>query len=165
MPQTENRQTEIAMLADQLERSFRGGAWHGPAVSEALAGVGAAAAAARPIPSAHSIWELTRHLTTWIDVARRRAGGEVPEVAPEEDWPPTSGADEAAWTETLDALDEAHRKLLATLLDLDDGRLADPVAGSDPTLRGLLLGIVQHNTYHAGQIVLLKKAAAGGAAR
>jgi hypothetical protein len=34
------------------------------------------------------------------------------------------------------------------------------VAGSDPTVRGLLVGILQHNAYHGGQIVLLRKAGA-----
>ncbi|HSS50781.1 MAG TPA: hypothetical protein VLX28_17720 [Thermoanaerobaculia bacterium] len=34
-------------LADRLERAFRGGAWHGPAVAGALAGVEEATAAAR----------------------------------------------------------------------------------------------------------------------
>jgi uncharacterized damage-inducible protein DinB len=37
------------------------------------------------------------------------------------------------------------------------------VAGSDPTLRGLLLGLLQHNAYHTGQIVVLAKAAKGPA--
>jgi hypothetical protein len=41
---------------------------------------------------------------------------------------------------------------------LDAERLLDdPVGGSDPTVRGLLFGVVQHHAYHAGQIVLLRK--------
>jgi len=56
-------QSQSQSLADQLERSFRGGAWHGPAVAETLAGIDAATAAARPLPDAHSIWENVHHLT------------------------------------------------------------------------------------------------------
>lgn len=151
---------ESAQLADQLERAFRGGAWHGPAVREALDGVRAQTAAQRPIAGAHTIWEITHHLTTWIDIANRRASGEAPEVDTAHDWPSEPTVSEAGWQQTLAALEAAHRRLHATVLELDDARLADPVAGSDPTLRGLLLGILQHNTYHAGQVTLLVKAAA-----
>ena len=43
------------------------------------------------------------------------------------------------------------------MLTLDEKRFDQP-AGSDPTLRGLLLGLLQHNAYPAGQLVLLAKA-------
>ena len=43
------------------------------------------------------------------------------------------------------------------VLALPDERLDDPVVGSDPTVRGMLLGVLQHNAYHAGQLVFLRK--------
>jgi len=51
------------------------------------------------------------------------------------------------------------------VLALDDTRLDDAVDGSDPTLRGMLIGLLQHNAYHAGQISLARKVAAGGSGR
>jgi len=45
--------TEVERILDQFRRAFEGNAWHGPALLELLAGVGAADAAARPITSAH----------------------------------------------------------------------------------------------------------------
>ncbi len=154
---------ETSRLADQLERSFRGGAWHGPSLEEALDGVDAATAAAR-IGEAHSIAELTGHVAFWIDAARRRmAGEEIVNVPPEVDFPPDGAKDEPAWRATLAGLEQAHRRLHAALLALDDAELDGAVSGSDPTVRGQLLGILQHNAYHAGQIVVLKKARAGSA--
>jgi uncharacterized damage-inducible protein DinB len=148
-------------LADQLERAFRGGAWHGPSVSEALEDLEAATAATHPIPGAHSIVEIVGHLTTWNDVARRRIGGEsILNVPPEQDFPAGDRSSPAAWREALERLDAAHRTLHEVVLELDDGRLGDPVAGSDPTIRGLLLGVIQHSAYHAGQIMMLRKAIA-----
>src|SRR5215217_3216941 len=94
-------------LADQLERAFRGGAWHGPAVAETLAGVDAATAAARPLPGAHSIWEIVHHLTVWNEVPRRRLDGERLEDLPAgRDWPPVVDTSAAAWRAALAALDE-----------------------------------------------------------
>ncbi len=153
---------EVNLLADQLERAFRGGAWHGPAVAETLFGVDAATASLRPIPAAHTIWEIVGHVTAWTDVSRRRIEGQpIVKVPDEQDWPrPPVGeaASDDAWRAALRALEEAHRRLHLTVLTLDDGRMDDPVAGSDPTLRGLLFGLLQHQTYHAGQIAVLRKA-------
>lgn len=147
-------------LADQLERSFRGGAWHGLAVGEALAGVDEATAAARPVAGGHSIWEIVHHLTVWYEVPRRRLDGErLQDLPAERDWPAVADTSAGAWRAAQAALGGAHAALHARVLALDDSQLEDPVAGSDPTVRGMLLGVLQHNAYHAGQIVLLRKAA------
>jgi uncharacterized damage-inducible protein DinB len=155
---------EVTRLADQLERSFRGGAWHGPSVSEALEGVDATLAARRTIPGAHTIAELAAHIGFWIAEGQRRIEGTPsPSVSEAQNFPPDAAASPAAWKETLTQLEQAHRRLHSTVLALTDDRLPAAVAGSDPTTRGLLLGMVQHNAYHAGQIVLLRRAAAGHA--
>lgn len=158
--------SEAARFADQLERSFRGGAWQGPSVTEALAGVDATAAYRRPVAGAHSIGELVFHIEFWLDAARRRIEGEaVDGSVPEADWPSGvegKSASAPAWKAALARLEESHRRLHATVLALDEKRFDQPVAGSDPTLRGLLLGILQHNAYHTGQIALLAKSAAPG---
>jgi uncharacterized damage-inducible protein DinB len=154
--------SQIESLADQLERSFRGGAWHGLAVAEALAGVDEAAAAARAFAGGHSIWETVHHLTVWNEVPRRRLDGERLESLPaERDWPPVEDVSAGAWRAALAALEDAHAALHARVRDLADAQLDDPVAGSDPTVRGMLLGVLQHNAYHAGQIALLRKALGG----
>jgi uncharacterized damage-inducible protein DinB len=156
-------QVETTRLADQLERSFRGGAWHGPSLLEAVADVDAASAVARLAPAVHTIHELAWHSAFWIDASRRRIQGEEIEgLAPGVDFPPPPSDPAAAWRETLDRLEQVHRALHELVLSLEDERLEDPVSGSDPTVRGLLLGLVQHNAYHAGQIVILRKAQSGG---
>jgi len=155
---------EVTRLADQLERSFRGGAWHGPSVSEALEGVDAALAARTIVPGGHTIAELAGHIGFWIAEGQRRIEGTPsPSVSAAQNFPAEGAASANAWRETLAALEQAHRRLHATVLALTDDRLSGAVAGSDPTMRGLLLGIAQHNAYHAGQIVLLRKAAEGHA--
>lgn len=154
--------TEVDSIADLLERGFRGGAWHGPAVAEALAGLDAATAAARPLAGAHSIWEIVHHLAVWNDVPRRRLDGErLQNLPPERDWPPVTDLSADAWQAAQAALEDAHAALHARVLELAPGQLGDPVVGSDPTVRGMLLGVLQHDAYHAGQIVLLRKPQGG----
>jgi len=158
MPELLN--AERAALADQLERSFRGGAWHGPAIIEMLAGVDARLARQRPAGGGHSIFELVGHITFWLDTARKRIAGEE-DRSPEDAWPSVDDGSDEAWAAVLETLERSHCQLRGTVRDLDDDRLDDTVSHADPTVRGLLLGILQHNAYHAGQIMQIVKAAGG----
>jgi uncharacterized damage-inducible protein DinB len=150
---------EVNRIEDQLKRAFEGGAWHGPSVLEALDGVTAARAAAKPIPAAHSIWEIVHHVAAWEDAVRRRVMGEPVELSDEEDWPPVRETDDAAWTAALERLRAGHQALRRTVSKLSDVRLKEEVAGMDYTHYHLVHGVIQHDLYHAGQISLLKKGA------
>ena len=98
---------EIERILDQLKRAYEGNAWHGPSVKEALAGVTAQQAHARPLANAHSIWELARHIAVWEDAGRRRLGGDRAqiEISSPQDWPPPDDPSDAAWEEAKAALD------------------------------------------------------------
>lgn len=150
---------EVTRIEDQLKRAFEGNAWHGPAVLEVLEGVTAAQAAAKPVPGAHSIWEIVQHITAWEDTARRRLQGEPAEPTPEEDWPPLGDTGDAAWTAALERLRTGHQGLRRAVAKLSDAKLKEEVAGMDQTHYLLVHGVIQHDLYHAGQIALLRKGA------
>jgi len=133
--------------------------WHGPALTEVLGGVDAKRARTRPVAGAHSIWEIVLHITAWADIARQRILGEATgDPTPEQDWPPVSDAD-ADWPRTVERLNESHRLLAADARVLGDEPLDALVPGLEYTIHVLLHGIVEHGTYHGGQIALLKRAA------
>ena len=150
--------SETSRIANQLHRAYHGGAWHGPALAELLAGVTAKQAAARPLAGGHSIWELVLHITAWKKAVRERVLGKAIELSPREDWPPAGKASVAAWRKTLNALERAHRQLEAAVARLPDSRLKRTVPGRMHNVYFLLHGLVQHDLYHAGQVALLKKA-------
>ena len=149
-----------ALLADQLERSVHGGAWHGPALAEIVDGLGFTRAGWRPCPGFHSIAEVVGHLSFWLeDVHRHLPGATEPATEAASDWASLEPESEEDWQAALARLEAAHLRLQAALLPLEDAQLDQPVPGSDPTLRGLLLGTLQHLAYHGGQIALLRKLA------
>jgi uncharacterized damage-inducible protein DinB len=148
------KNTEVGRLADQLERSFHGGAWHGPATREALTGIDAATASRRPDGSPHAIVEIVRHITFWLNADNLRIF-EGRDVDLQSDWPEEGELTDEAWIRAIAELEQAHAKLHTSFLDLDDERLDDAVPDSDATVRGMLLGTLQHNAYHTGQIVHL----------
>jgi uncharacterized damage-inducible protein DinB len=152
--------TEIERILDQLKRAYEGNAWHGPSVREALNGVTAEQAAARPLPGAHSIWELAHHIAVWEDVGRRRLEGDRAQIdiSSPEDWPPSDDISERAWEQAKASLDRGHQALCEAIARVDPTRLDEPIFEGMSTVYVTLHGVVQHDLYHAGQIALLKKA-------
>jgi len=144
-------------IVNQLERAFEGEAWHGPSVLEALEGVTWKQALQKPVPKAHSIWELVLHMTAWEDIVRRRLLGESPDITDEQNWPKVKDQSSADWTRTLQALRAGHMKLRETAAGIADDLLDQSPTGKHSTRYVLLHGIIQHDIYHAGQISLLKK--------
>jgi len=150
--------TEIQRILDQLDRAFKGEAWHGPSVTELLHGVTARQAVAKSVPGGHSIWELTLHISVWQDVVRRRLGEEIiVDPPPELDWPPIANPTEAAWRQVSLDLEQSHQNLCKSISQLSEQRLNEDVPGKRYSIYGMLHGVIQHNLYHAGQIAILKK--------
>ncbi len=150
---------ECRRILDQVERSFRGPAWHGPSLRENLEGVTAAVASAKPIAGAHSIWEVVLHAAAWqTETWQAMQGKQYVSLAGDADWPPVRETGEDAWKAALDELDRAHASLCAAIENFPDERLRETVSGKDFSFYGLLHGLAQHNVYHAGQIAMLRKA-------
>ena len=154
--------SEVDRIADQFRRAFDGEAWHGPSVLALLQGVTAEQAAARPVPGAHTIWELTQHIRAWEGACLRRLIGDPALLPDSEDWSDVNDHSETAWEKTKQKLVETHQQLLEAIGSLDDSRLDQPII-NDPsisysTVYVTLHGGVQHDLYHAGQIAVLKKA-------
>src|SRR5215471_4895893 len=153
--------SESSRLADQIRRAFEGEAWHGDSVIEILADVRAATAAGRPIQNAHTIWELVLHVTAWDDAVGRRGAGAVVNLSDSENFPAVQDTGEAAWRNAIDELKKTHERLVKLVREFPDARLGQQVQGkSQPyyTFFYMFSGIVQHELYHAGQLVMLKKA-------
>jgi uncharacterized damage-inducible protein DinB len=148
----------VKHLLSQLRRAYEGEAWHGPALMEILAGVTAAQAARRPIPSSHTIWEIVLHISAWESAVTSRLEGRYAAEPDEGDWPAIAGTDDAAWQATLAALDRTHHRLREAVSRFDEGRLHERLAEGKESAFFAINGVIQHTLYHAGQIVLLKKA-------
>src|SRR5437870_1637602 len=95
---------EVDRLADQLTQTYAGdstgAAWYGPALRPLLRGVSPAAAARRPLPRRHTIWELALHLAANVDFVLARLDGRELELSLEADWPPApepTAATAEAW--------------------------------------------------------------------
>jgi len=150
---------------EQFQRAHGGQPWYGPSRHEVLAGVSPQQAAARPIPGAHSIWELVLHMTAWTREVTRRIAGASPKLPPEGDWPKVAMISPESWEAALAALDQAHQELLYQISKLERSRLdsrvgtvTDQPLGTGVSVAGMIAGLGEHDAYHCGQIMLLRRA-------
>ena len=159
-------ESDFDALRGDLRQVYDGDPWHGSSITAVLAGVDAETAALRSIPRGHTIWELVLHMTGWTREVAERVRGASPK-SPPQDWPePESSGGEAAWRLACDDLAAAQKELESVVDSLQPNDLLrwigdqrDPALGTGTTVGTLIRGLMQHHTYHEGQIALLKRAA------
>jgi len=115
----------------------------------------------------HSIGQFVFHMNYWMDYELRRIRGEKPKY-PEhnsESFPPTtSPADERDWNRIRDQFVSllAEFAALAQSPQAELDRQIDTVHEGDMkvagTLEAVLWQMVAHNSYHVGQIALVRRA-------
>lgn len=138
--------------------------WHGGAsVVGAVRGIPVEVAAWKPYPDRHSIWELTLHVAYWDYAVVRRLTDAPRGGFPRSpsDWPdPPAERSPAAWEDDRRLLRDWHDALVVALRELPSSLLDEPTEeGSETTRADLATGGLLHETYHAGQIQLMKRLA------
>ena len=153
----------ITRLADHIQRTVDGPMWHGPALLEILKDVSPDAAAARLTPETHSIWELVLHTTAWAEIAHARLHGDArPSPAPAEDFPAPPVTTTENWKAAVARLSASYHALARAVGAMTEADLAKPVktSGGSSSAETMIRGVVEHGTYHGGQMALLKRAQA-----
>jgi uncharacterized damage-inducible protein DinB len=153
--------SEVQRISRLLKHGYDGQPWYGTPFCKLLADVKPEQAAARPFPTAHTIWQEVLHAIAWRKFGLRLLKGEaVSGLSDEENWPEPRGSDAAAWKQTLDDFAQTQTDLQAALAELTDERLQEKPADKPFSIYVLLHGIIHHDAYHAGQIALLRKLSA-----
>ncbi len=154
---------ELASHLKQIQKAFEGEAWHGPALLEALDGVDAHLAKRRWVDGVHTIWEIALHTVAWKRaVTHWLDGDDKMSVADDENFPRPKQGDEDEWQHVLNVLKVAQAELLAVVTRIPNEKLYQSPPGRQTVYSDYLFGIVHHDLYHAGQIMLLKKRRASG---
>ena len=157
-------------LLAQYQATHRGEPWYGSSRAQLLQGISAARAAQAPLVTLPSIWAVVLHMTAWTEEVHRRLEGAPPTTPQRGDWPsiPSAGnapVTEAAWRSAQSVLTKAHNRLVAAIAAQPGSRFPQSVAAlthddsstSTLTVAQMLLGLVQHDAYHLGQIATLRR--------
>lgn len=154
-------------LANLLDEFFTAGprSWH-PAMPAALDGIDLALATWRPAPHLYSIWDLVNHMAyEHMNVRHRLQGltGSATPFAPPGHtglfyWPqPEEPATAEGWDRAVQRLKEAHRDLVAQVRSMTHDQLQACPPGRTEQKQAIVEGLLAHNSYHCGQIILIRR--------
>ena len=148
-------ETEVHKIISLLKKTFDKGAWHGPSIKEVIENV-TPAQSLKGLPHTHTIIELVWHMTSWKTYVTKRLTGDFDfQLTDQMNFP-----DSKDWHECVKQLEESQGQLLAALEKFPSEKLSEMVPKfKDPyTFYSLIHGIIHHDLYHIGQIMLIKKA-------
>ena len=156
-------QIRIKNIADQFKNIHYGHNWFGQSYKVKLADLDRSHYFIRPQPDVHSVAELIAHSTAWRKdaILKINTGKGVLTEASEEDWPSLDQLKVKGWDaiyqEYIESID-----LFASILENKedeflDTEYSDPEFGGNYPYNFTVVGIVQHDIYHLGQLGLVAK--------
>ncbi len=156
---------ELIRIIDLLNTTYEGEeAWHGPSVVDGLRSVTPDMAGRRIAPNTHSIAELVFHMTSWrIFCVKKMQGDETFDIiTPAKNFGAIPDkVDDFEWEALEMELSLSQEELINELDKRDDDEfLEDIVPGRDYTYYDMLHGVINHDMYHTGQIMIIQKALA-----
>ena len=150
-------------MANEINRILKlftdlqhGDCWIGVNFKEALHEVKAAGAAADTGGKTNNIWQLVAHITYWRTAVVNRLTGSL-NNPPFADFLLPAELNEENWRQTLHDFEAAYHLLRNAIHNFKEENLDKPSPRKEQTYYQLIMGCLQHDTYHLGQIILLKK--------
>jgi len=150
-------QQRIARLFSDL---YNGNPWLDINIHDTLESIPAETAAKKLQPDANSIWEITNHLISWRENVLERVKGKVLITPNHNYFVPIADTSAQAWKNTLEGFKMTQQNWLSFLAGFDEKDFETIYPNNDHTYYEHIQGIIQHDAYHLGQIVMLRKLSA-----
>lgn len=154
-----NRDVTDQTLRDHVLELLRGGHAH-LTFDAAIKNFPAALRGKRPARSPHSAWELVEHLriAQWDILEFSRAANHQSPAWPEGYWPKSAAPPSAAaWSKSVRAFRADLEAMCALVADPSSDLSAPIPHGDGQTILREALLLADHNAYHLGQLVLVRK--------
>ena len=150
---------EITLIAEKLKEVYSGDPWFGRSAKALLSDVDEKIAFEKP-SGQHSILELLWHMNIWKEftISRLRPDNDKDmEYFDSNDWQALDHNDKNLWKQGIERFDQLHAELVALIEQQKDELLAQKVSERKYDFRKLLLGAIDHDIYHLGQIAYIAK--------
>lgn len=149
--------SENKRISNLYQSVYNGEPWLEVTLAKTLKDVNAEQAYRKINPKLNTIWEIVNHLIQWRRNILRRVQGETIITPDHNYFVPVIDPSEAAWEQSLQNLEKSQESWNAFFVDFNDADLDKIYANNHHTYYEHLHGIIQHDVYHLGQIVILKK--------
>ncbi|KAF0141637.1 MAG: DinB family protein [Stygiobacter sp.] len=154
----------IEKLVMELDKAVNGDPWYGASLKFILRDITYKQAATRHDANIHTIAEIALHICAWIEEVSSRLEGNELKDPKRGDWPEVDNLNETSWKKIVEDILAAHETLIEQVKIFPFEKFEERVGtervkelGTGFTYREMLVGVMEHNIYHGGQIGLLKK--------
>lgn len=149
---------KIDELVAQFNTIYAGKPWYGDSITEILDQVNEKVAYWQPNQKSHSIAQLVWHMTYWRQALIKRLKGDSTykgSMKSEANWSTPEKLKSIGWDNIRTLLAESQHELTTLLCEQKDSLLSKPYT-EKASYQELIVGIIQHDLYHTGQIAYLK---------
>lgn len=136
---------------------YEGNPWIDITLTNTLNGITAAQAAKKVSPHWNTIWEIINHMISWRQNVLGRVNGEITDSPADNYFAPVTDTSEAAWSETLQRLKTTQEEWTHFLSHMKEEIFDQVYPNNNNNYYEHIHGILQHDAYHLGQVVLLAK--------
>lgn len=149
--------SESKRISNLYQSIYNGNPWLEVNLTNTLKDVTAKQAYQKINPNLNTIWEIVNHLIQWRRNILLRMQGETIITPDHNYFVPVLDPSDFAWEQSLQTLAKTQESWNAFFEDFDDEDLAKIYVNNGHTYYEHIHGIIQHDVYHLGQIVILKK--------
>jgi hypothetical protein len=148
----------VKQLAGNLLALQSGNCWIGYNASEILEGITSEMAQTNAFEKGNTIWQIVNHISFWRDITASRLtekkGIDTDETGMDQ---PAMLSDDA-WAQTKQRFNDSFQSLHTAILNIREEELSLKL-GEQGTVYSNITGCLQHDAFHLGQIMLLKRLA------
>lgn len=151
------RSTEGERMYGLFEDLYAGTPWLGVNIMSNLRTITASKAAARPLENCNTIWEIVHHMIRWRENVLKRVQDNVLETPQHNYIQEVVDTSLEAWQATLEELKNNQSDWKSFLESVTEQDLHKMYGPNRQDYYKHIHGILQHDAYHLGQIILLLK--------
>jgi uncharacterized damage-inducible protein DinB len=148
---------ETQQIAKLFEDLYDGDPWIDVTILGVLKNVSPQQAAKKIAPGRNSIWQIVNHIISWRENVLVRVQGNVITTPNNNYFSEIEEISETAWQQSLERLQNSQQQWITFLKHFNESGLDTIYPGNKMSYYEHIHGIIQHDAYHLGQIVLLTK--------
>ncbi|HKO77039.1 MAG TPA: DinB family protein [Flavobacterium sp.] len=149
--------SESKRISNLYQSIYNGNPWLEVTLANTLKDITAEQAYRKINPDLNTIWEIVNHLIQWRRNILRRMQGEIITTPDHNYFVPVIDPSEVAWQQSLQNLAKSQELWNSFFESFDDKDFEKIYPNNNHTYYEHIHGIIQHDVYHLGQIVILKK--------
>ena len=147
---------DTSRISKLLSDLYNGNPWIDVTVTDTLKKI-TAQQAAKKNPDINSTWEIVNHLIEWRLLILQRVQKQRAPSPADNFFHPVTDTSDKAWKDTLQRLEDSQQQWMQLLENFDEKEFDTLYSPNNLNYYEHILGILQHDAYHLGQIVLLAK--------